>query len=223
MRLSLLLLCLASSLMGQGQTVRSRLEGRVPAASVAVLDSLIAMAGADGLPTEPLIQKAIEGGTKQVSAERIEKAVALDIAQLRRAQALLVRAGDAPPVTPVEVTAVAWALKRGLAPPMVEHVVAALPDQPRSSAFHAIADLVAHEFSADSAADLVLTAVKEGVHGLRLLDVSGAAIQELQRGRTHADALARVRADLPNVPATPPPARSAVESARRPAAPAQKP
>jgi hypothetical protein len=221
MRLALLLLCLAAPLAGQ--SVRSRLEGRVPAPSVPVLDSLIAIAAAEHLPTEPLIQKAIEGGTKDVPGERIERAVARDVEQLRRAQALLVRAGDAPPVTPVEVTSVAWALKRGLAPPMVEHVVAALPNQPRSSAFHAIADLVAHGFSADSAADLILAAVREGVHGLRLLDVSGAAVQELQRGSTHADALARVRAGLPNVPATPPPARSAVEGARRPAAPAQKP
>ena len=146
-----MLLLLASPLMGQ--TVRSRLEGRVPAASVPFLDSAIAAAAAENLPTEPLIQKAIEGGTKHVSGERIEQAVALDIEQLRRAQTLLVKAGDVPPATPVEVTAVAWALKRGLTPPMVERVVAALPDQPRSSAFHALADLVAHHFSADSAAD----------------------------------------------------------------------
>jgi hypothetical protein len=106
---------------------------------------------------------------------------------------------------------------------MVERVVAALPNEPRSSAFHAVADLVAHRFNADSAADLIVAAVGEGVHGLRLLDVSGAAIQELQRGHSHAEALARVRDKLPNVPATPPPARSAVESARRPTAPAQKP
>jgi hypothetical protein len=221
MRLSLMLLLLASPLMGQ--TVRSRLEGRVPAASVPFLDSAIAAAAAENLPTEPLIQKAIEGGTKHVSGERIEQAVALDIEQLRRAQTLLVKAGDVPPATPVEVTAVAWALKRGLTPPMVERVVAALPDQPRSSAFHALADLVAHHFSADSAADLILTAVAEGVHGSRLLDVSGAAIQELQRGHSHAEAFVWVRGKLPNVPAAPAPAPSAVESARRPAAPTQKP
>jgi len=220
MRLALLLLCIASSLMGQSQ---SRLEGRVPAASIPVLDSLIGVAAAEGLPTEPLIQKAIEGGTKKVPAELIDKAVALDIEQLRRARALLVRAGDAPPVTPVEVTAVTWALKRGLAPGMIERVVSALPSQPRSSAFHALADLVSHGFSPDSAADLLIAAVREGMPGPRLLDVSGAAIQELQRGRTHAEALARVRAQLPNVPAAPTPARSAVEGARRPPANAPKP
>ena len=221
MRLPLLLLCLASPLVGQ--SVRARLEGRVPAASIPVIDSLIGVAVAENLPTEPLIQKAIEGGAKHVSGERIVKAVALNMEQLRQAQALLVRAGDAPPVTGIEVTAVASALKRGLSPPMVERIVAALPDQPRGSAFHALADLAAHRFNADSAADLILTAVGEGVRPLRLLDVSGAAIQEIQRGRTHAEALAEVRARLPNVPAAPTPARSAVQGARRPTTTAQRP
>jgi hypothetical protein len=221
MRPLLLMLCLWSSLVGQ--SVRARLEGRVPAASIPALDSLIGVAAAEGLPTEPLIQKAIEGGAKRVSAERIVQAVALNMEQLREARALLVRAGDAPPATAVEVTAVVSALKRGLAAPMVERIVAALPDQPRSPAFHALADLVAHRFNPDSAADLILTAVGEGMRGLRLLDVSGAAIQELQRGGTHAEALARVRARLPNVPTAPTPAGSAVRGARRPATTAQKP
>ena len=221
MRLSLLLLCLASSLVGQ--SVRARLEGRVPAATIPVIDSLVGVAAAEGLPTEPLIQKAIEGGAKHVSGDRIVKAVALNIEQLRQARALLVRAGDAPPATDAEVTAVASALKRGLAAPLVERIVAALPDQPRSSAFHALADLVAHRFNPDSAADLIVAAVGKGVRGLRLLDVSGAAIQELQRGRSRAEALAWVRAKLPNVPAAPTPARSAVQGARRPTATAQKP
>lgn len=219
MKLPFLLLCFASSLAGQ--SVRARLEGRVPAASVPVVDSLIHVATAEGFPAEPLVQKALEGAAKHVSGDRIVKAVALSIEQLRQARALLVRAGDAAPVTATEVTAVAWALKRGLPPPMVERIVAALPDQPRSAAFHALADLAAHQFNADTAADLVLTAVGEGVRGPRLLDVSGAAIQELQRGRTRAEALARTRARLPDVPATPAPARSAVEAARRHTATAQ--
>jgi hypothetical protein len=206
-----------------GQSVRARLEGRVPAATIPVVDSLVRVAVAESLPSEPLIQKAIEGGAKHVSSERILKAVALNIEQLRQARALLVRAGDTPPVTAGEVTTVASALKRGLAPPMVERIVAALPDQPRSSALHALADLAAHRFNPDSAADLILAAVGEGVRGPHLLDVSGAAIQELQRGRTHAEALARVRARLPNVPATPTPGRSAVRDARRPTATAQRP
>ena len=218
--LSLLLLCLTSSLAGQ--SLRARLEGRVPAASIPVLDSLVEVAAAEGLPIEPLLQKAIEGGAKHVSSERIERAVAANIDQLRQAKALIVQAGDTVPVAALEVTSVASALRRGLAPSMVERIVASLPNQPRSSAFHALADLTAHRFNPDSAADLILAAVGKGMQGLRLLDVSGAALQELQRGRTRAEALARVRAKLPNVPPAPTPAQSTVQGARRPSATAQR-
>jgi hypothetical protein len=205
------------------QSVRARLEGRVPAASIPVIDSLVRVAAHENLPTDPLVQKAIEGGAKRVSGERIVKAVVLNLDQLRAAQALLQRAGDKPPATPAEVVTVVAARKRGLAESQVERVVAALPDQPRGSALHAIADLVAHRFDADSATDLILEAVRKGVRGVHLLDVSSAAVQELQRGRTRAEALALVRQVLPNVPAPPPPARATVLHARRPATTTQQP
>jgi hypothetical protein len=221
MKLFLLLLCAASPLTGQ--SARASLEGRVPAPSVPALDSLIGLATRESLPTAPLIQKAIEGGAKRVPGDRIVGAVERDIDQLRQARVLLVRAGDAPPVTGAEVTAAASALKRGLSEPMVERVVAALPNQPRSPVYHAVADLLAHGFDPDSAADLILTAARDQVRGPHLLDVSGAAIQEVQRGRSRAQALARVRSQLPNVPTAPAPARSTVQSARRPTASTQKP
>lgn len=221
MKLFLLLLCVASPLTGQ--SARASLEGRVPAPSVPALDSLIGLATRESLPTAPLIQKAIEGGAKRVPGDRIVGAVERDIDQLRQARALLVRAGDAPPVTGAEVTAAASALKRGLSEPMVERVVAALPNQPRSPVYHAVADLLAHGFDPDSAADLILMAARDQVRGPHLLDVSGAAIQEVQRGRSRAQALARVRSQLPNVPTAPAPARSTVQGARRPPASTQKP
>jgi len=201
------------------QSARARLEGRVPGAAVPALDSLVQRAVAEGLPTEPLIQKALEGGAKQVTAPRIVAAVQLSLGQLRAARDLLIRAGDEPPVTPGEVTTVAWALRRDLPAPVVERVVAALPRPPRASAMHAVADLAAHRFDPDSAADLIIAAIGRGLVRERLLDVSAAAAHELQRGHTHAEALALVRQALPNVPASPKPTRSAVARARRPAAP----
>ena len=222
MRLPLVLLCLASPLAAQ--SLRSRLEGRVPAASIPVIDSLVQVAAREDLPTDALLQKAIEGGAKQVSGERIVKAVELNLEQLRQAQALLRRAGDAPPATPAEVITIVSARKRGLTDSVIARIVAALPDEPRGTALHAVADLVAHHFSGDSAADLILEAVRQGLRGVRLLDVSSAAIQETQRGHTRVEALARIRSELPHVPAPPPPPRTTVQHARRPvAATAQQP
>jgi len=201
------------------QSARARLEGRVPGAAIPVIDSLIQAASTEGLPTAPLIQKALEGGAKLVTAPRIVAAVEVSLGQLRDARDLLIRAGDEPPVTPGEVTTVTWALRRGLPRPVVERVLAALPRAPRAAAMHAVADLAAHHFDPDSAADLIIAAIGLGLQRERLLDVSAAAAHELQRGRSHAQALALVRGELPNVPASPKPTAGAVARARRPPAP----
>jgi len=220
MRFGLLVLALLATPLA-AQSVRDRLEGRVPAEAIPAVDSLVQVAAQENLPTEPLVQKALEGGAKQVVALRVVAAVQVSLTQLRDARDLLVRAGDLPPVTPGEVTTVAWALRRGLPAVVVGRIVGALPRPPRAAAVHAVADLVAHRFDPDSGADLIIDAIHQGLHEARLLDVSTAAIQELQRGRSHAEALALVRQELPNVPAAPKPTRAAVVRARRP--PGQQP
>jgi len=216
LRLALLLALVAAPLPLAAQAARGRLEGRVPAEAIPSVDSLVQAAARESLPTEPLVQKALEGGAKHVAAPRIVAAVQAGLGQLRDARDLLVRAGDEPPVTPTEVTTVLWAMRRGLPAGVVERIVAALPRPPRAAAVHAVADLVAHRFDADSSADLIVDAIHHGLHGERLLDVSTAALHEQQRGRTRAEALALVRQQLPNVPPAPKPPRAAVVGARRP-------
>ena len=220
MKVGLLSLALAS-LAGPlaAQSVQDRLAGRIPSAAVPVVDSLVQVARQETLPTEPLVQKALEGGAKQVPALRIVTAVQASLAQLRDARDLLVQAGDGSP-QPAEVTTVAWALRRRLPASVVERVVTALPQPPRAAALHAVADLVAHRFDADSATALIIDAIHQGLQGERLLDVSTAAVHELQRGRTREEAIRIVRRELPNVPPSPKPTRGTVARARRPGAPA---
>jgi hypothetical protein len=69
----------------------------------------------------------------------------------------------------------------------------------------------------------MLEAARDGLRGERLLDVSTAALHEVQRGHTRAEAIARVRARLPDVPVAPKPARASVVRARRPAEPPREP
>ncbi|HKW40763.1 MAG TPA: hypothetical protein VJN39_05900 [Gemmatimonadales bacterium] len=201
------------------QSVQARLAGRIPSGAVPAVDSLVEVARQETLPTEPLVQKALEGGAKQVPAPRIVAAVQTSLGQLRDARDLLVQAGDHAPPQPAEVTTVAWAMRRRLPAPVVERLVAALPQPPRAAALHAVADLVAHRFDADSATDLIIDAIHQGLQGERLLDVSTAAVHALQRGQTRLEAIAIVRQQLPNVPAAPKPTRGAVARARRPGAP----
>lgn len=214
MKSLLVLACAALPLAAQ--SVRPRLEGRVPADIIPVIDSIVRAAAADSLPTEPLVQKALEGGAKHVSGDRIVLAVRLRRDRLEAARALLVRAGDPPPVTPLKVTAVATALSRGVPAPTVERVVAGLPGEPRTAALQAVADLLAHKFDPDSSGQLILDAAQLGVPHDRFLDVATAAIHEVQRGSTREGALARVRAELPNLPPPARPAPKAVSDAKRP-------
>jgi hypothetical protein len=209
-RFALALILAAAPLAAQG--AHGRLEGRVPAAALPEIDSIVAQAVAESLPTEPLVQKALEGGAKGIPVERLVNGVRRGLAHLRDARAIVTRATPTRAAMDGDVAAVAAALARGLDPRLVEELMAATPAEPPGPVLHAAADLVAHGFPADSAADLLRTAQGEGLRGTRLLDVAVAASHELQRGggRTPAEALARVRAMLPNVPVAPPPHPRAV-------------
>src|SRR5689334_6020733 len=95
------------------QSVHGRLAGRIPSEAITTVDSRIQYAAQEALPTEPLIQKALEGGAKHVAGPRIIAAVQVSLGQLRDARDLLVRASDQPPVLASELTTVTWALRRG--------------------------------------------------------------------------------------------------------------
>lgn len=179
-----------------------RLAGRVPPAALPAIDSILTQAVAESLPTEPLVQKALEGSAKGIPADRLVSAVRRGLLQLRDARILVARAVPGQPIPEGHVAAVSAALARGLPAPIVERLLTIAPNEPPGPALHAAADLVAHRFNADSAADLLADAHSKGLRGVRLLDVAAAADHELQRGggRTPSQALAHVRAMLPNVP-----------------------
>jgi len=201
--LALAALAGGAPLAAQSSGSASRLAGRVPAAALPAIDSIIATAVAESLPSEPLVQKALEGSAKGIPADRLVNGVRRGLLQLRDARILVTRAVPGQPVPEGHVAAVAAALARGLPPPIVARLLTVAPNEPPGPALHAAADLVAHRFNPDSAADLLVDAHNKGLRGVRLLDVAVAADHELQRGggRTPSDALARVRAMLPNVPA----------------------
>jgi len=127
--------------------------------------------------------------------------VQVSLGQLRDARDVLVRAGDQPPVLPAEMTTVAWALRRGCPHRWSSASSPRWRDRRGRPPCIAVADLVAHRFDPDSAAGLIIEAVRDGVPRERLLDVSGAVLQQVQRGHTRAEALASVRRELPNLPA----------------------
>lgn len=91
--------------------VDQRLASRFPTSVAIRLDALIDSAAAEGLPTEPLVLRALEGGAKGVAADRIHAALTRLHASLRRAKAILGVAA-----APSDLTTAAAALQTGLEP-----------------------------------------------------------------------------------------------------------
>jgi hypothetical protein len=100
----------AAPLVAQ-QPVSAALAGHVPDAVVHAVQVYADSATALGLPTRPLVNKALEGGVKSVPAERIIAAVGQVLGQLSEAADALRAAGANGPDV---VEAGAFALSAGL-------------------------------------------------------------------------------------------------------------
>ena len=91
------LVTLPLSLLGMqqqgGAGIAARLAGRVSPDVAALVVELGTAASARGLPVDPLIQKAIEGGAKGVPSERVATAVRLVVLELDTADAALRQGG----------------------------------------------------------------------------------------------------------------------------------
>lgn len=94
---------------GSASAQDSRLGKRFAQPTVARMASLIEAAGQEGLPTEPLVLRALEGGAKNVAVDQILDALGRLRGALRTAKVTL--GGSA---TTVELTTAAAALQAGV-------------------------------------------------------------------------------------------------------------
>jgi len=150
---ALLLLVLAGRAAAQDHRLAERLDVTTAAAVQRVVDS----AAHEGLPTEPLIQKALEGGTLGASGDRIVDAVGALHGQLGRArQALGVRASEA------DLTAAAGALRAGVSPASLQRLQSLRGDRPLVVPIAVLTDLVADGVPPDEATRSVLDLARDG-------------------------------------------------------------
>src|SRR5438045_293590 len=126
-----------------------RLE-RLDSISRPIVTALVDSARAVALPTEPLVQRALEGATKRATADRI-------VAAVRRLAVDLGHARDALGATasPTELTAAAAALRAG-APPATLTELRRIRREPLTVPLAVLTDLVASGVPVDSAAAAVL-------------------------------------------------------------------
>ncbi|HTI05246.1 MAG TPA: hypothetical protein VL549_08020 [Gemmatimonadales bacterium] len=185
-----LLLALPLVVLAQQQGIAARLDGRVPATVAAVAESLGTAARARGLPIDPLIQKAIEGGAKGVPAERVSAALRLVVAQLDTAAAGL-RAADVTPDT-LAIAAGAFAITAGLNGGDVASIARSTS---RADAALVVGLRVAGTLAAlgvppQQSADLVSATLASGRPATDLLALPGRVQAEMARGVPAAQAAA---------------------------------
>jgi len=134
-----------------------RLEARLDSATRVRVEAELASARAEGLPTEPLVQKALEGASKGAPGPRIVAAVATVLADLRRArEALGLTAAED------ELVAAAAALRAGATPSMIGEMRRVAPHGAVAVPLAVFTDLVAGGMGADAAWRSVADLARKG-------------------------------------------------------------
>jgi len=156
-----LLRCLALALLlalpASARAQDARLAERLDTATAARVQQVVDSARGAGLPTEPLVQKALEGRTLGASGDRIVAAVQTLHGQLRRArEALGGEASDA------ELTAAASALRAGLEPGSLRRLQSLRAGRPLVVPISVLTDLVVEGVPAEEATRSVLDLARDG-------------------------------------------------------------
>src|SRR5579885_1772918 len=211
-RAALVAVAAASAL--QAQQGDTGLDARVPAAAAAAVREVAAQAAARGLPAEPLVQKAIEGGAKGVAPDRIVAAVRALAERLARARDAVREAGLERPAPDV-VEGGAEALGAGLTPRQVRDLVrASRPPYAPALTLRVAATLAALGVPPRQALALLEGAIAAGRAPGDLLDLPSEVQAGVARGATPAQAaegLARAAAARPpqgRPPREPPPGQA---------------
>ena len=182
------------------QDVAARLEGRVAPEVRQAVVGVAANAAAQGLPVEPLVQKAIEGGAKGVPPDRIIAAVRAVAARLGEAARAL-RGADLPALSGDVVEGGADALNAGLSAAQVTNLArASRPPYDPALTLRVAATLAALGVPPKQVLDLVAGVMSAGRAPTELLTLPDQVQAGIAGGATPAQAaagLARAAGGLP--------------------------
>lgn len=197
---------LAPAARGQTERLAGRLDERTRTAVAALADS----ARLQGLPADPLVNKALEGASKGADGARIVAAVRALATDLARARGAL-----GPAASDLELVAGAAALRAGASPAILSRLHADYPRAPLAVPLAVMADLVARGVPADTATRSVVALVRAGAREAELVAFRQGVERDIALGApAGAAAAVRVNAaerDLtvttPGSPTTPAPLR----------------
>lgn len=192
------------------QSVADRLRGAAPEVTRAV-DSAVAAAASRGLPSEPLVQKAIEGTAKGAPPARVSGAVHALLERLGTSASAIHAAGVATP-DPGAIEAGAFALSAGLDSGAVTALArTGAAAQAVEVTLRVSGTLAAIGVPGAQVLDLVTQALRSGEPPGRLLSLPAQVRAAMARGATPAAAAAGLshgaqgRAHAPDPPRRGPP------------------
>ena len=189
---SLALALVSSEVRGQDARLRARLDPATRTAVAAIVDS----ARAAGLPTEPLVDKALEGASKRASGDRITYAVRVLAAQLRAALTAL-----GPNSSEVEVIAGAGALNAGVRPNVLSRMRQFRRGRPVTVPLATLSDLVARGVPAEAASAALLSMARAGADDAELTVFRQDVERDISAGVPPATAVSvRARAEQKKKP-----------------------
>lgn len=182
---------LAGSAIGaqvNGNLARARAV--LPPDAMRDLERAVEAARSRGLPTEPLVDKALEGAAKGVPVERILAVVGQLLEELERAHALLAASGTP---APADVTAVADAIRRGVPEEAIRSLHSgSAPGEPIALAVHTLADLLDRGVPVDAALDVFSAWRSHGARSETLRELPAAVERLIREGALPAQAAAAV-------------------------------
>jgi len=175
------------------ETARDRAREALPAQVFQRLDALAGELSQEGIPVEPLFNKALEGTAKRVPADRIVPAVTRYAGQLRQAREAFGPAGPGP-----LLIAGADALQRGVGMDILRRLGQPEGDNPGPSpmAVLVLADLVEAGVPADRALGVLQEAMRMRTREHQMLGISGQVRQLMRQGQSPQDAAEQVRRSL---------------------------
>lgn len=152
-----LLLTLACLWPAAAAAQDARLTARLDAPTAERVAGLVDSARAERLPSEPLVQKALEGATMGAAGERIVRAVQTLLGNLRGARTAL-----GPEAAEPDLVAGAASLRAGVPSAALRQLRATRPEQPLAVPLAVLTDLIARGVPQADAQASVLALARDG-------------------------------------------------------------
>jgi hypothetical protein len=156
--MSVVILSVSMVLAATASAQDTRLTRRLDPTTAAAISRIVDSARVDGLPTEPLVAKALEGPIKGVPGDRIVVVVRAFADALRSARRALGTSATEP-----EIVAAASAVISGVEPAVIAKLRSTRPAVPLTMHLVILADLVSRGVPRDTAAGAVYSAARAGL------------------------------------------------------------